>query len=72
MRSIPFSAAGQSTFLADVAAVVAGVKNGKGLGLFYWEPAWTRNANLGSSCANNLMFSSSGQALASMAVFSSI
>lgn len=70
VKSIPFSAAGQTTFLKDVANVVAGVS--KGNGLFYWEPAWVQNANLGSSCANNCMFSSSGQALSSMAVFNSI
>jgi len=70
VKSIPYSAAGQSTFIKDVANVVAGVKNGKGL--FYWEPAWVQNANLGSSCANNLMVSSSGQALSSLAVFASI
>ena len=68
--SIPFSAAGQTTWIKDVASIVAGVKNG--LGLFYWEPAWIHNANLGSSCADNCMFSSSGQALSSLSVFSSI
>jgi len=68
--SIPFSAAGQTTWVEDVAKVVAGVSGGEGL--FYWEPAWLDNANLGSSCANNLMFSSSGEALSSLAVFKSI
>jgi arabinogalactan endo-1,4-beta-galactosidase len=66
-KGIPFSAAGQTTFLKDVANVVASVKNGKGL--FYWEPAWLQNAGLGSSCASNCMFSSSGQALSSLTVF---
>ncbi|OIW35571.1 glycoside hydrolase family 53 protein [Coniochaeta ligniaria NRRL 30616] len=70
VKSIPFSAAGQIAFLKDVADVVASVKNGNGL--FYWEPAWVQNANLGSSCANNCMFSSSGQALSSLSVFSSM
>lgn len=68
--SIPFSAAGQTTWVEDVAQVVSGVSGGAGL--FYWEPAWIDNANLGSSCANNLMVSSSGEALSSLAVFSSI
>lgn len=68
--SIPYSAAGQTTFVKDVAAIIAGVSGGEGL--FYWEPAWIQNANLGSSCANNLMFSSSGTALSSLSVFSSI
>ncbi|KAK0628474.1 putative arabinogalactan endo-1, 4-beta-galactosidase [Bombardia bombarda] len=66
-KSIPHTAAGQSTWLSSVASIVAGVKGG--VGLFYWEPAWIHNANLGSSCANNCMFSSSGQALSSLAAF---
>lgn len=61
-KSIPFSAAGQSTWLKNVAA--AG-----GSGLFYWEPAWTDNAALGSSCASNTMFEYGGKALSSLATF---
>jgi len=71
-KSIPFSAAGQITFVEDVAKMLAGVKNGLGVGLFYWEPAWINNAGLGSSCANNLLVSSSGEATSAMAVFASI
>lgn len=70
LKSIPFSAEGQTTFIKDVAAVVAATSGGSGL--FYWEPAWINNAGLGSSCNSNLMFSSSGQALSSVAVFGSI
>lgn len=70
IKSIPFTAAGQTTFIQEVASVVAGVKNGNGI--FYWEPAWIHNANLGSSCADNCMFSQSGQALSSMNVFSQV
>lgn len=55
LKSIPFSADGQTTFMKKVAAVVAGVKNGNGI--FYWEPAWIDNAGLGSSCESNTMFS---------------
>jgi arabinogalactan endo-1,4-beta-galactosidase len=61
-KSIPFSAAGQSTWLKNVAA--AG-----GTGLFYWEPAWVDNAALGSSCASNTMFEYGGKALSSLATF---
>jgi arabinogalactan endo-1,4-beta-galactosidase len=68
--SIPFSTAGQTTWVKDVAAIVAGVSGGSGL--LYWEPAWINNANLGSSCANNLMVSSSGEASSSLGVFASI
>lgn len=70
IKSIPFTAAGQTTFIKDVAAVVAATSGGAGL--FYWEPAWLNNAALGSSCANNLMFDSTGKALSSLAVFGSI
>lgn len=68
--SIPFSAAGQTTFVEDVAKVVAGVSGGEGL--FYWEPAWVQNAALGSSCADNCMFAYSGVARSSLSVFGSI
>ncbi|KAI0910758.1 glycoside hydrolase family 53 protein [Ustulina deusta] len=54
LTSIPFSAAGQTTFMQKVAAVVAGVSNGNGI--FYWEPAWVDNQALGSSCSSNTMF----------------
>lgn len=68
--SIPKSAAGQTTWVKDVAAIVAGVSGGAGL--FYWEPAWINNAALGSSCSDNCMFDSTGKARSSLAVFSSI
>ncbi|CEJ54470.1 Putative Arabinogalactan endo-1,4-beta-galactosidase [Penicillium brasilianum] len=55
LSSIPFSVAGQQTFLKDLAAVVEAVSGG--LGIYYWEPAWVNNAGLGSSCADNLLFS---------------
>lgn len=64
-KSIPFSAAGQSTWLKNVAA--AG-----GSGLFYWEPAWVDNAALGSSCPSNTMFEYGGKALSSLATFKEI
>lgn len=70
VRNIPFSAAGQATFVTDVANVASSVSGG--VGLFYWEPAWIQNANLGSSCADNTMFSQSGQALSSLSVFQRI
>lgn len=71
LKSIPFSAAGQTTFLKDVASVVAGTKNG--LGMFYWEPAWIGNGALGSSCSDNLLVDSSTHVFrSSVEVFSSI
>ncbi|KAH6630818.1 family 53 glycosyl hydrolase [Chaetomium sp. MPI-SDFR-AT-0129] len=70
VKNIPFSAEGQKTYVSNVASAVASVS--RGVGLFYWEPAWIHNANLGSSCADNTMFSQSGQALSSLSVFGSI
>ncbi|KAH8675532.1 family 53 glycosyl hydrolase [Xylariales sp. PMI_506] len=70
LTSIPFSAAGQTEFVQEVAAVVAGVDNG--VGLFYWEPAWVDNSALGSSCPYNTMFEYPGTALSSLAVFGTI
>ncbi|KAJ5947094.1 arabinogalactan endo-1-4-beta-galactosidase A [Penicillium verhagenii] len=57
LTSIPFSVAGQETFLTELATVVEAVTGG--LGIYYWEPAWINNADLGSSCANNLLVSTS-------------
>ena len=69
-KSIPFSAAGQTTWMKDVAAIVAGTNGG--VGLFYWEPAWIGNAGLGSSCADNLMVDGSGTVRSSLSVFGQI
>lgn len=67
--SIPFSAAGQTSWIRNVASIVAAAG---GDGLFYWEPAWVANAGLGSSCESNVMFDGTGKALSSLAVFASI
>lgn len=67
--NIPFSPAGQTTWMKKVAGVVSDIG---GTGLFYWEPAWPDNPKLGSSCDYNLMVSSSGQSLSSLAVFGQI
>jgi len=68
-KSIPFSVTGQTSW---VKVVASDVEAAGGDGLFYWEPAWLDNANLGSSCANNLMFDPSGKVLASLDAFSQI
>jgi arabinogalactan endo-1,4-beta-galactosidase len=69
VRSIPFSADGQATYVQRVAQVVERVG---GVGLFYWEPAWVDNQALGSSCSSNTMFAWPGKALSSLSVFSRI
>ncbi|OTB08683.1 glycoside hydrolase family 53 protein [Hypoxylon sp. CI-4A] len=70
LKSIPFSAEGQATFMKKVAEVLAGVTNANGI--FYWEPAWMDNQGLGSSCESNTMFSWPGKELSSLDVFSTI
>lgn len=36
----PATKEGQKNFLKDLIATVKGVKDGRGAGVFYWEPAW--------------------------------
>ncbi len=38
---------GQAAWLEDICSVVASVPNGRGLGVFYWEPAWTATTGNG-------------------------
>ncbi|KAI9050335.1 hypothetical protein LZ554_005501 [Drepanopeziza brunnea f. sp. 'monogermtubi'] len=68
--AIPRSVAGQTTWLKEVAAIVAGVTGGSGL--FYWEPAWIRNGGLGSSCWDNLLVEQTGEVRSSLGVFAEI
>ncbi|KDR73065.1 hypothetical protein GALMADRAFT_73049 [Galerina marginata CBS 339.88] len=68
--SVPVSAAGQSTWVADIRNVLAGLSGGHGLGIVYWEPGWVGNANLGSGCADNLLVDSSGKSRSSISMFS--
>lgn len=72
VKNIPISVDGQTQWMKEVAKRVAAVPNGKGTGLFYWEPAWIDNAGLGSSCGWNLMFGDDGKAMSSLAVFNSV
>ncbi|KAF2029287.1 glycosyl hydrolase 53 [Setomelanomma holmii] len=71
-KSIPVSVDGQSQWMKEVAKRVASVPNGRGTGLFYWEPAWIENPGLGSSCGWNLMVGNDGKVMSSLAVFGSI
>ncbi|KGO76822.1 Glycoside hydrolase, superfamily [Penicillium italicum] len=70
LKDIPFSVAGQQTFLQRLGDVVKSVG---GLGVYYWEPAWVDNAGLGSSCDDNLFFAwSNDQARASLNTLGSL
>jgi len=55
-ENIPVSVAGQIQWVQDIANVVKSVPGGRGKGIFYWEPAWFSNANLGSGCKDAVLF----------------
>lgn len=70
LSDIPFSVAGQETFLERLSTAVEGAG---GVGIYYWEPAWVDNAGLGSSCDDNLLFAwSNDQARASLSTLGSV
>lgn len=66
---------GQATSVHDVMAAVAQVPDGKGLGVFYWEPDWYAlkgagwQTGAGDEWDNQAMFDGQGEALSSMYVF---
>lgn len=65
---IPFSHEGQIQWVKNIVDVLNSLKYGAGF--FYWEAAWTSNANLGSACADNLLFDPKGKARDSLHIFS--
>ena len=66
---------GQATAMRDVMAAVAKVPDGRGLGIFYWEPDWipvegaSWKTGEGNEWDNQAMFDSKGNALPSLNVF---
>jgi len=74
----PATPAGQVQQLRDVFNVVRNVPNGRGLGVFYWEPAWTAqagsgwdptNPNSGNGWENQAVFDYNSRALPALSVF---
>jgi arabinogalactan endo-1,4-beta-galactosidase len=75
----PATPAGQAAALRDVFEVVAAVPNGRGLGVFYWEPTWTAvpgsgwdptDPASGNGWENQALFGYDGRALPAITVFS--
>jgi arabinogalactan endo-1,4-beta-galactosidase len=66
---------GQASAIRDVMEAVAQVPDGRGLGIFYWEPDWIAvdgagwKTGEGDAWENQAMFNFSGEALPSMNVF---
>jgi arabinogalactan endo-1,4-beta-galactosidase len=69
----PATVAGQADFLTDLREVVQNVPNGRGLGVFYWEPTWLPVAGAGwrsgegNAWENQALFDFQGNALFSLA-----
>jgi arabinogalactan endo-1,4-beta-galactosidase len=74
----PATPAGQADAFRDVFEVVAAVPNGRGLGVFYWEPTWTAvtgagwdptDPNSGNGWENQALFDYNARALPAIGVF---
>ena len=69
------SVQGQATAMRDLMAAVTKVPNGRGLGIFYWEPDWIPvkgagwKTGEGDTWDNQAMFDSKGNTLPSLNVF---
>ena len=77
----PATPQGQVDELRAVFTVVKNVPNGRGLGVFYWEPAWTAvtgsgwdptNPNSGNGWENQALFDYNSRALPGVAVFGTV
>ncbi len=74
----PATPQGQADAFRAVVNVVKAVPNGRGLGIFYWEPTWTAvtgsgwdptNPNSGNGWENQALFDYNSRALQGMSVF---
>jgi Arabinogalactan endo-1,4-beta-galactosidase len=69
------SVQGQTSALCDIIAAAAGAPDGKGIGVFYWEPDWIAVAGAGwrtgdgNSWENQALFDAKGVALPSLKAF---
>jgi arabinogalactan endo-1,4-beta-galactosidase len=75
----PLTPQGQTDVLRDTIEIIANVSDERGLGIFYWEPAWLPVAGAGwagpaspGTWANQALFSYQGIALPSLALFKSL
>ncbi len=73
-----FTPAGQQKLLSDVMTIVRAVPGGHGLGIFYWEPAWTAvpgngwdpaDPASGNGWENQALFDFDNRALPAMSEF---
>lgn len=74
----PATPAGQAANFRDVMSIVRAVPNGRGLGVFYWDPTWTgvvgngwtpRNSDSGNAWENQALFDFNDRPLPAMDEF---
>lgn len=74
----PATPAGQAANFRDVMSIVRAVPNGRGLGVFYWDPTWTgvvgngwspRDPTSGNAWENQALFGFDDRPLAAMSEF---
>lgn len=77
----PATPAGQAQAFRDVFSIIQAIPNGRGLGVFYWEPTWTAvtgngwdptNASSGDGWENQALFDYSSKALTGITVFGAV
>ena len=66
----PPTVAGHSAFLREVREAVRSVPDGRGKGVFYWEPAWIPVEGIECHWENAALFDFDGHALPSLDAFS--
>ena len=76
LSKYPFTPAGQASFMHDF---INDIYSNGGKGVFYWEPAWSVNKNVGWASSNSKnvqasmgLFSFQGKALGNLDIFSQL
>lgn len=71
LSGYPATVQGQKDFLIDLINIVKSTTGNKGVGVFYWEPAWISTQTFGSPWENLALFDFSGELLSSISAFDS-
>ena len=66
------SAQGQKSFLYMLRKIIRETTNSKGIGFFYWEPAYISVPPIGSACEHLATFDFNGNALSSISAFMNV
>jgi arabinogalactan endo-1,4-beta-galactosidase len=69
LQSYPATVKGQKDFLFSLSRIIKDTRDNKGIGFFYWEPAYISVPPIGSSWENLATFDFNGEALESLIAF---